>query len=85
MHPTGYGLRPPPAGDSNARRHMPRASRTALIKTALQIFAILCLVLLLAMVVHKALTDMSSLARQYSGTDFWVALARQVLRTLAGS
>jgi hypothetical protein len=58
--------------------------RGGLFKSALQMLAILCLVALLAVILHKALADVSRLAQQYSGTDFWAALARQVLRNLAG-
>ena len=53
-------------------------------KTAMQVFAILLLVALLSTILHKALADVSALAQQHSGTDFWAALARQVLRNLAG-
>jgi hypothetical protein len=53
-------------------------------KSALQVLAILCLFALFSMVSHKALVDITGLAQQHSGGDFWAALARQVLRNLAG-
>lgn len=53
-------------------------------KTALQIVAILGLVGLLSMVFHKAFADISLVWQQHSGGDFWVALARYLLRNLAG-
>ena len=55
-----------------------------LFKTALQAVAVLCLVALFAMLLHKAFADVSALAQRHSGSDFWAALARQVLRNLAG-
>jgi hypothetical protein len=58
--------------------------RDGLFRTALQVLAIVCLILLFATLFHKALGDISALARQHSGTDFWAALARQLIRNLAG-
>ena len=58
--------------------------RDGLFRTALQVLAILCLIVLFATIFHKAFADVSALARQYSGGDFWAALARLVLRNLAG-
>ena len=52
--------------------------------TALQLLAILCLIALFSMVLHKAFADLSALAQQHSGADFWAAVARHVLRNLAG-
>jgi hypothetical protein len=54
-------------------------------KIALQLVAILCLIALFSMVLHKATVDLSALAQQHSGIDFWAALARHILRNLAGS
>ncbi len=58
--------------------------RDALFKTALQVLSILCLIGLMAMIFHKGLADLSVVWRQHSGGDFWVALARYLLRNLAG-
>ena len=55
-----------------------------LFKSALQVLAILCLIALFSMVAHKAFADITVLAQQHSGGDFWAALARHVLRNLAG-
>ena len=55
-----------------------------LFKTTAQVFAILCLMAIFAMVFHKAFVDVSLLAQQHSGADFWAALVRLVLRNLAG-
>ena len=63
---------------------MARTDLTSQLKTALQVLAVLCALLFLSMVAHKSFTDIYSLAQQYSGTDFWAALARHVLRNLAG-
>lgn len=55
-----------------------------LFKTALQVLAILGLIGLLAMVFHKAFADISVLAQQHSGGEFWAALARYLFKNLAG-
>ncbi len=62
---------------------MPRHSDD-LSKTLLQIVAILVLVGLVAMVLHKAFADVSVVWQQHSGADFWKALGRYLLRNLAG-
>jgi hypothetical protein len=54
------------------------------LKSALQALAILCLIALLSVVGLKAFADITLLAQKQSGVDFWVALARLVLRNLAG-
>lgn len=53
-------------------------------KTALQIFAIVCLLGLMSMIFHKAFTDVAVLWQQHSGGDFWAALGRYLFRNLAG-
>ena len=58
--------------------------RDHLFRTALQMLAIVCLIVLFATIFHKAFADVAALARQHSGTDFWAALARQLIRNLAG-
>jgi hypothetical protein len=63
---------------------MARVDLNNQIKAALQALAVLCGLLILSMVAHKSFNDISSLAQQYSGVDFWAALARQVVRNLAG-
>lgn len=55
-----------------------------IFKTALQVLAILGLIGLLAMVFHKAFADISVLAQQHSGGEFWAALARYLFKNLAG-
>lgn len=55
-----------------------------LFKTALQVLAILGLIGLLAMVFHKAFADISVMAQQHSGGEFWAALARYLFKNLAG-
>jgi hypothetical protein len=54
------------------------------LRTALQVVAVVGLLALLSMVAHKALADLSTLAQRHSGSDFWAAVARQILRNLAG-
>lgn len=54
-----------------------------LFKTALQVLAIACLAGIVSVILHKAHADVTALARQH-GSDFWSALARHVLRNLAG-
>ena len=54
------------------------------LKTLSQLLAILCLALLLGMIAHKGHSDISALARQHSGEDFRLALARYFINNLAG-
>ena len=54
------------------------------VKTLLQILAIICIALILSMILHKASTDISALAWQYSGEKFFKALAKYLLTNLAG-
>jgi len=61
---------------------MPTRSRVELFKTVMQVFAILCLVAFFAVVLHKATVDVSALANQHPGSDFWPALGRYLLRNL---
>lgn len=58
--------------------------RDAQFKTVLQVLSILCLMGLMAMIFHKGFADVSVLWRQHSGGDFWLALARYLLRNMAG-
>jgi hypothetical protein len=50
-----------------------------LFKITLKIVAILCMVVIFSMIFHKAFADLAKLARQYSGSEFWVSLVRQLL------
>ena len=54
------------------------------LKTLSQLLAILCLAFLLGMIVHKGYADISALARQHSGEEFRLALARYFLGNVAG-
>lgn len=54
------------------------------VKTVMQVIAILMLLGLFAMLAHKAYADFSALARQHSGADFWLAFLRYVFRNMAG-
>jgi hypothetical protein len=63
---------------------MQKRNFTELIKTALQILALLCLAAYFGLLFHKAFLDISSLAKQYLGSDFWPALGRHFLRNLGG-
>lgn len=60
----------------------PRAGQ--LFKSALQLAAIALLLLIFAVLLHKGYTDVSRLAREHSGGDFWRALARYALRNMGG-
>lgn len=59
-------------------------NRDDLFKTVLQVFSILCLIGLLSMIFHKAWADIAVLWQQHAGGDFLAALARYLLRNLAG-
>ena len=54
------------------------------LKTLSQLLAILWLAFLLGMIVHKGYAEISALARQHSGEEFRLALARYFLGNLAG-
>jgi hypothetical protein len=69
----------PQAARPNAGRN--RDDRSTIV---LQVLGIVGLVLMVATVLHKASADVSQLAQQHSGVDFWLALARQMLRNLSG-
>jgi hypothetical protein len=53
-------------------------------KTVLQVIAIALLAAIVGVILHKAHGDVAALARDTAGGDFWKALARQLLRNLAG-
>jgi hypothetical protein len=57
--------------------------RAASFSGVLQILAILGLAAMIAVIFHKAYTDLDRLGQKYSGVEFWVELAKQVLRNLA--
>ncbi|MBL0918714.1 MAG: hypothetical protein IBJ14_08430 [Hydrogenophaga sp.] len=61
-----------------------RSDPDALFKTVLQAVAILLLIGLLAMVLHKGFADVSVVWERHSGSEFWIELGRYVLRNLAG-
>jgi hypothetical protein len=54
------------------------------LKDVMQVLGIACLVLLAAVIVHKGFVDISALAQQYSGGEFWTRLARYLLANLGG-
>jgi hypothetical protein len=56
----------------------------ALAKSASQTLAIVCMAAILAVVAHNGYTDISALAEQYSGKEFWTRLGRYFLANLAG-
>jgi hypothetical protein len=58
--------------------------REDVFKTVLQVFSILCLIGLLSMIFHKAWADVAVLWQQNAGGNFLAALARYLLRNLAG-
>jgi hypothetical protein len=64
---------------------MPAQSASVnVLKTLSQLLAILCVATLLGMIAHKAHSDISALARQHSGEEFRLALARYLINNLAG-
>lgn len=61
-------------------------SRSAgdIAKTVLQAAGIVGLAIIAVIVIHKGFVDISTLARQHSGGDFWIALVRYLFRNMAG-
>jgi hypothetical protein len=51
----------------------------------LQIVAIGLLVLICGVILHKGYADVSTIAREHSGADFWRALARHIFKNLSGA
>ena len=47
--------------------------------------AIGLLVLIIAVILHKGYGDVSRLASEHSGADFWRALARHIFKNLSGA
>lgn len=60
------------------------ARADGLFQTVLQWAAIALLLLIFAVLLHKGYADVSRLAQEHSGADFWRALARYVFKNLAG-
>jgi hypothetical protein len=54
------------------------------LRTLPQVVAIACIALLVAMPFHKGYHDISRLAAQHSGKQFWTVLAQYFLGNLAG-
>ena len=68
-------------------RTQTRSGRALASDTAqrlLQIVAFVCLILMLSTIFHKGFGDIFALAREHSGSSFWQALGRYLLRNLAG-
>lgn len=63
---------------------MPKRKLSDLGKTAMQVFAVLCLIAYFVLLAYKGNADFSALAEQYQGKDFWLALGRHLIRNLGG-
>lgn len=57
---------------------------TDVAKSLLQTLAIVLLVILCSIILHKGYTDISALAQEHSGERFWLALAQYLIGNLAG-
>jgi hypothetical protein len=53
-------------------------------RNLLQIVAIFCMILVWAIILHKAHAVVLALAQKHSGVEFWLALARHMMANLAG-
>ncbi len=60
------------------------SKRAAMLKTVTQVFAVLCLIAYFALLAYKGNADISALAQEYQGMDFWLALGRHLIRNLGG-
>jgi hypothetical protein len=54
------------------------------LQTLVQALAIAGLAVIWAMIVHKGYADISLIANQHSGAEFWSALARYLVGNIAG-
>jgi hypothetical protein len=61
-----------------------RANSAETIRVVSQAIAIVCLIFLLGMIAHKGHADISLLAEQHSGQQFWVEVGRYLINNLAG-
>jgi hypothetical protein len=55
-----------------------------IFRSALKVLVILCLLAPLLVIAHKVFADVTALTQHYSGGEFWSALFRHVLWSLAG-
>jgi hypothetical protein len=53
-------------------------------KTLLQVVSVFCMSFILSTIFRKGYADISVIAQQHSGGEFWLSLARYFLRNLAG-
>ena len=58
--------------------------RAEIVQNLLQALGILGLAGILSVIAHKAASDVSALAYQYSGGEFWLRLGRYVIANLSG-
>lgn len=61
-----------------------RSRADEIARTVFQVLAILGLVGIFAMIVHKGYADFTAMAREHPGEGFWMELLRYVFRNLAG-
>ena len=54
------------------------------IRNMMQLLAIMFLVFMLSVILHKGFADVSLIAGLHSGNEFWIALARHFLANLSG-
>ena len=54
------------------------------VRSVTQLLAIVCLVLMMSVILHKGFADISLIAELHSGTEFWLALARHFIGNLSG-
>lgn len=54
------------------------------VKDVMQVLAVLCMIALVSVIVHKGYADVLALSQKYSGEEFWVRLARYLIANLAG-
>lgn len=54
------------------------------LQTMLQVLAIACGIFIVSLIAHKAFVDVTALAAKHTQAEFWPALARYLLRNLAG-
>ena len=50
----------------------------------LQLIAIFLVIVFWSMILHKGSVDILALAQKHSGDEFWVALAKYLLRNIGG-
>jgi len=60
------------------------SNRGNLVTNVLQVLAAFCIAGIFVVILHKGYRDISALAQNYTGNEFWFRLVRYLIANLAG-